>query len=417
LKILLVTNKCPPDYDGGYELRAFQIACALRDRGHEVDIVTSHFRSGFKLESPEPSWVHRIFDYVSISSKSGLARKLDAARLRLACTTIAEKNVPAMQSFLEGRSYDLAYCFGLHRISLASAYPLTERSIPILWHAGGTYIVDQLVRWPAEISGFRLTMNTMAKKWYDLEKSVDYSNIAFVSEFLRDYFFSHGMKVPHPYVISRGADFELQWDVDRKRAEPPTFFMASRVDKEKGIHKAVEAAVLLNKRRPDLYWVLEVAGAAGDESYVSQLHLQIASGDLAGRVRFLGKLSRDQVLAKMREATAFVSCSRYGEPFAGTIIETLASGTPLIGSIDGSIKEVVVDSESALLFEKDDAQKLSEHMETLLTDAALARSLALAGLKVIEERYTLDKILDQTETAFADVLSRSKATQKAACAK
>ena len=49
LRILLITNKCPPDFDGGYELRAFQIAAALRDRGHDVDIVTSNFRVGITL--------------------------------------------------------------------------------------------------------------------------------------------------------------------------------------------------------------------------------------------------------------------------------------------------------------------------------------------------------------------------------
>ncbi len=402
-----MTNKCPPDYDGGYELRAFQIANALRARGHNLDIATSHFRAGFKLEAPEPSWVHRIFEYVPISSKTGLARKADAAFRRVQCTTIAEHNVPAMREFLNGRQYDLAYCFGLHRISLASAYPLTEKGIPILWHAGGTYIADQLYRWPSEMPGFRVAMNTVAKKWYEMERAVDYSNIAFVSEFLRDYFFEHGMKVPHPYVISRGADFDLQRDVNRKRAEPPLFFMASRLDSEKGIDTAIRAAALLLQHRPDLDWRLEIAGAPGDAAYRLQLDTLIAEGRLENRIMFLGKQPREGVLAKMREATAFVSCSRYGEPFAGTIIETLASGTPLIGSIDGSIKEVVVNEESALLFDKDDFQTLSEDMERMLTDPSLAERLAHNGLRVIEERYTLDKILDQTEAAFKDVLSRT----------
>jgi glycosyltransferase involved in cell wall biosynthesis len=407
LKILLVTNKCPPDYDGGYELRAFQIARALRDRGHELDVVTSHLRSGFKLEEPEPEWVHRIFRYVPISSKSGLARRADAAWRRVACTTVAEHNVPAMREFLRGRSYDLAYCFGLHRISLASAYPLTEKGIPILWHAGGTYIVDQMVRWPKEMPGFRMAMGTVARKWYEVERAVDYSNIAFVSEFLRDYFFEHGMKVPHPYVISRGADFPLQRDVDRPRDEPRLFFMASRLDREKGIHNAVEAGALLFKRRPDLDWRLEVAGNPGNPKYREELDRAAESGGIRERVSFPGKMPRDAVLEKMRGATAFVSCSRYGEPFAGTIIETLASGTPLLGSIDGSIREVVKHEESALLFGRDDAETLSRHMERVLTDRSLTTKLATAGLKVIEERYTLDKILDQTEAVFADVLSRA----------
>lgn len=414
MKILLVTNKCPPDFDGGYELRAFQIAKALRARGHDLDVVTSHFREGFKLEAPEPEWVHRIFQYVPISSKSGLARKADAALRRIACTTVAERNVPAMRSFLEGKTYDIAYCFGLHRISLASAFPLTERKIPILWHAGGTYIVDQLYRWPAEISGFRISMNTFAKKWYEMERSVDYTNIAFVSEFLRDYFFEHGMNVVHPYVISRGADFPLRKDLDRYRAKPPLFFMASRVDHEKGIHTAIQAGTELVKRRPDLDWRLEVAGNPGDHQYQEQLERAVRAGNLSARVAFLGKMPRDQVLQKMAQATAFVSCSRYGEPFAGTIIETLASGTPLLGSIDGSIKEVVKHEESALLYERDDATTLSLHMERVLTDGNLAQKLAVNGLGVIEDRYTLDKILDQTEATFADVLSRARSKAGAA---
>lgn len=409
-----MTNKCPPDYDGGYELRAFQIACALRERGHDLDIVTSHLRDGFKLEAPEPDWVHRIFRYVPISSKSGLARRADAALRRIACTTVAEDNVPAMREFLKGKEYDLAYCFGLHRISLATAFPITERGIPILWHAGGTYIVDQLYKWPREMPGFRAAMNTVARKWHEMERAVDYSNIAFVSEFLRGYFVGNGMEVEHPYVISRGADFELQRDVDRKRAEPPLFFMASRLDEEKGIHTAISAAAKLRARRPDLDWRLEVAGNPGDPEYRERLDAMAAEGAISDRVAFLGKMPREAVLQKMREATAFVSCSRYGEPFAGTIIETLASGTALLGSIDGSIREVVKHEESALLFDKDDPASLSTYMERVLTEPDTCIRLARNGLKVIEERYTLDKIIDQTEEVLREVVSRSRTAVGAA---
>lgn len=404
----MVSNKTPPDYDGGYELRAFQIANALRERGHNVDMATSFLRPGFKLESPEPEWVHRIFKFVPISDKSGVARKMDAAWRRVLCTNVAAHNVPAMREFLKGRDYDLAYCFGLHRISLASAYPITEKGIPILWHAGGTYIVDQLHRWPNEMPGFKFAMNTAARKWYELEKLVDYSNIAYVSEFLKNYFEEHGMSVPHPYVISRGADFEPRKDVDRGRQQPPVFFMASRLDREKGIDTAVSAVGLLKSHRPDLDWRLEIGGKPGDQSYRDELDRLAENLDVGDRITFLGKLTRDQVLEKMRAATAFVSCSRYGEPFAGTIIETLASGTPLVGSIDGSIKEVVEHEKSALLFDKDDAKTLSQHLERVLTDAGLAQRIALAGTEVIEGRYTLAKILDQTERTFGEVVARSK---------
>ena len=242
-----------------------------------------------------------------------------------------------------------------------------------------------------------------------MERSVDFSNIAFVSEFLRNYFFENGMSVAHPYVISRGADFPLRKDIDRPRQSPPLFFMASRLDFEKGIHTAVRAAALLRKRRPDLDWILEIAGNPGDPAYRQSLDEAASGGGISDRVKFAGKLSRDEVLQKMLVAMAFVSCSRYGEPFAGTIIETLASGTPLIGSIDGSIREVVEHGKSALLFERDEAESLSRHMEAILTEPNLRAGLAAEGLKVIEERYTLDKIIDQTERVLVEVVRNSQA--------
>lgn len=401
----MMSNKCPPDYDGGYELRAFQIANALRERGHEVDMVTSFLRPGFKLEAPEPHWVHRIFKFIPISSKTGLARVWDRSIRRVQSTTVASQNVPAMREFLEGREYDLAYCFGLHRISLACALPLTERKTPILWHAGGTYIVDQLHVWPQKHRLFGLLLNTVARRWYEMEKAVDYSHIAFVSEFLRDYFFAKGMRPEYPYVISRGAEFEPLADVDRVRETPAKFFMAARVDREKGIHNAIAAAVALHQRRPNLEWTLKIAGKPGNTEYTDELKRRIDEGGISDRVFFLGQLPRDQVLEHMRTATAFVSCSIYGEPFAGTIIETLASGTPLIGSIDGSILEVVEHEKSALVFEKDDWQLLSQHMERVLEDSALRSRIALGGVEVIRERYTLGKILDLTERVFTEVVS------------
>ena len=71
LRILMVSNKCPPDFDGGYELRAFQIAQALRARGHELDLVTSRYRPTYQGERQDPPWVHRIFRYAGPSRRRG----------------------------------------------------------------------------------------------------------------------------------------------------------------------------------------------------------------------------------------------------------------------------------------------------------------------------------------------------------
>lgn len=404
LRILLVTNKCPPDFDGGYELRAFQIANALRDRGHEVEIVTSKFRPTYTGERDDPEWVHRILRYVLVSRSRTLWRYVDRLPRRIACTSVAQENVPAMEAFLDGRSYDLAYCFGLHRVSLAIMEPVVRRGIPILWHAGDGYIADHLLHWPKTLPGYALSLQLFARRWYEIEKQLDFRHIAFVSEFLRDECMEKGFRPKRPFVISRGIDFPLGWDVERRRPDPPIFFMAGRIDPQKGMHHAIEAAAMLRRKRPELDWRLEIAGIAFS-GYLDKLHAQIRGAGIEDRVSFLGQIPRKEVLTRMREATAFLSCSTYGEPFAGTIIESLASGTLLIGSNAGSIREVAKHEESALIYEQNRVDQLATHMERALSDPELRRRIALAGVRVIEQRYTLDAILQQTEAAFEEVIA------------
>ncbi len=410
LRILMISNKCPPDFDGGYELRAFQIAQALRARGHHVDFVTSKYRRTYTGVRRDPSWVHRIFRFALVSRSKTIWRKVTRVFSRIAATTVARRNVPAMERFLESRQYDIAYCFGLHRVSLAVTEPVTRRGIPILWHAGGTFIVDHLRKWRDEIPGYGLSMQLFARKWYAIEQRGDYRHVAFVSEFLRDYFVEEGMTPQRSWIISRGIDFRLQTDVERVRSAPPVFFMACRFDAEKGIHHALTAAAALAKKRPEREWRLEVGGV-DYSSYGQQLRVQVERDGLGERVKFLGHLPHAEVLKRMRAATAFMFCSIYGEPFSSTIIEALASGTPLIGSDAGSILEVVEPDKHALVYPREDPAALALHMERLLDDPQLGQRLARAGVDLIAERYTIDRIMEKTEMVLAQVIASSAAEE------
>lgn len=408
LRILLVSNKCPPDFDGGYELRAFQIAQALRARGHELDFVTSRYRPTYQGEQRDPAWVHRIFHYSGPSKVSGLARKLDRITRFIKGTTVASENAPALEAFLDGREYDVAYCFGLVRIGFATTGPLTRRGIPILWHAGDAHLVDRFVDWPKRIPGYDFALRTFAGEWWAREKAVNFENIAVVSEFLRERFEGCGLPIRNLRVISRGIDFPLAVDLERTRDTPPTFLMASRLDPQKGMHHAITALGQLRQRRPELAWKLAIAGQPMTPGYLAELQAQAARAGIGDRLEFLGRLPHAEVLARMRRATAFLFCSTYGEPFSSTIIEALACGTPLIGSDDGSILEVIEPGVSGLVYAKEDPAGLSAHMERVLDDPALCRRLALAGLHTITTRYTIDRILELTESVFEEVIASNR---------
>jgi len=405
LRILLVTNKCPPDFDGGFELRAFQIAGALRARGHSIELVTSKFRETYTGERRDPEWVHRLFRYVPVSKRRGPLRHLDRIAKLHESTWVAGENVPAMEEFLRGREFDLAYCFGMLRISFAVAEPIQRRGLPILWHAGGTCIADHFFDHPRRVPGYALGLRLRTRGWRAVEQRIEFRHVAYVSNFLRDREAERGHTAPHRYVISRGIDFPLATDVDRARTPPPTFFLACRIDASKGLHNVVAAAGILRRKRPELAWRIEFAGASFIPTYRDRLEAQIDAEGVRDRLHFAGQLTREEVTARMKGATAFIFSSVYGEPFSSTIIESMACGTPLIGADDGSILEVVEPSGSALVYPKHEPAALAAHMERVLDDPAHARRIAAAALETVRARYTLDRILDLTEATFAAVLA------------
>ena len=139
LRILMISNLCPPDYDGGFEMRALQVGGMLRERGHDVQFVTSRYRDSFKGERTDPPWVHRVLEYTE-KGEGGLNRMMRF----LAGLPKSAENAEALDRFLEGESFDVAYLFGLHRIGLATHYPLVQRQIPVLWHAGDPFLARQL---------------------------------------------------------------------------------------------------------------------------------------------------------------------------------------------------------------------------------------------------------------------------------
>lgn len=419
MRIVLISNMFPPDSDGGLEVNAMKVALGLRARGHNVQVIASVYRRGFRPNEPEPEWVHRILKMAPLWSAQwvGFRNKPKLLFALLKEVAFLKANVGAVRRWSRGREVDIVYCFGMSLVGPAVTLPFTERRVPAFWHQGGGYLESRFVRAPVESIFLRLR-----RKWLAFEDTVDLRHVGFVSRFLDQkceaagFFRGKDRGTLTRAVLPRGVDFELGADVYRKRTDPPTILMAGRIVPIKGFHNALEAARMLAERRPDLRWTLKIVGEADDldietetgSSYAARLRAIAGRAPLDGRVEFLGRRTRPELLALMRDASLFVSASICGEGFANTIIESLGSGTPLIVSDDGSALEVVESGVCALVYDKDDIPTLSGHIEALLTDPARAARIAAAGIETIERRYTMDRILDQTEAVLAQIIQKNK---------
>lgn len=420
MRILVISNLCPPDYDGGFELSAFRNANSLRERGHDVDLVTGEFRSTYQGERVDPHWVHRIFKTsqtkdgwssaeMFLGGDSDLRFKIgnlfNQIGLRLAnirvlthMLDVAPSNEAALDKYLAENDYDAAYVFGLHKIGTSVIRSLMKKKIPVLYHQGDEWLAFYI--YPGLLK--KMMLNLASPITYFRERRIDLKHVYLVSHFMKRRFMDAGFKEEQLGVIYRGVEFPLRDDFDRERFDPPVFLVASRLTLYKGVHFAIKAAAILDQRLPRAEWQLWLAGH-GDPVTMEYFHSLVAELGIEHRVRFIGKHSRESTYAHMQRSLAVISPSVFDEPFGNTNIEAMASGTPLIASRSGAIEEIIDHGNSGLIYDRHKAEELAHHMQLVLVNKDLRRSLKVQGLKRVREMFTQEKVIDQVEAKLAEI--------------
>jgi glycosyltransferase involved in cell wall biosynthesis len=427
LKILLITNLCPPDFDGGFELSAFRNANALRERGHDVHVVTTKFRSEFNGERIDPEWVHRILDLATISDGWGGTRGLSEVKAEqqlslralrrefflrfsnilglISTLKIAGRNEDRVREFMSRHQFDAVYVFGLHRIGTSVLMPATEQKIPIMLHHGDEWLAYYLK--PNFLK--KSILSFVNPHRYNREQQVDLTNLYLVSEYMRGVFLSRGFKPEQLKVIYRGVEDERFKQIPSVEGREPQFLLACRLALYKGVQNAIEAAAQLDKQQPDTPWTMKIAGYSTPDMYRYFEDL-IAKKNIGHRVQLIGQLTREGVREQMEKSIAVICPSIFNEPFGNTNIEALAAGAVLISSDAGAIKEIISHGKSGLIFDRYSPEELAQQMRLVLENVEFRKSLAMAGAGVARMKFSQSEIIDQIENVFYDLTGQPKLT-------
>ena len=118
-------------------------------------------------------------------------------------------------------------------------------------------------------------------------------------------------------------------------------------------------------------------------------------------VRFLGALSRADVLREMASARALVVPSLWYEGFPMVVVEAFAHGTPVIASEIGGLAEVVSAGKTGASVPPGDAAALRQRIAELLDAPNLATAWGQAARAAYLERYAPDENLRLLEAIYA----------------
>ena len=120
------------------------------------------------------------------------------------------------------------------------------------------------------------------------------------------------------------------------------------------------------------------------------------------RVTFTGRRRRHELRSFYNAADAFVTTPWY-EPFGITPLESMASGTPVIGASVGGIKYSIVDRVTGFLVKPNDPAALAGKLAVLAANPALARAMGRAGMHRARSMFTWERVAQQLGRIYAEV--------------
>lgn len=189
----------------------------------------------------------------------------------------------------------------------------------------------------------------------------------------------------------------------------------ARVAPEKGLHVLAEAYAQLRARTPGVKMRLEAAGymAPGQAGYLDGIKQALASAGLADEFIYHGAVDRGGKLAFLQTLDVLSVPATYDEPKGVFLLEAMGEGVPVVQPRRGAFTEIVEKTGGGLLVPPDDSKALSDGLQSLWQEPALAERLGRAGFDGVREHYSIQRSTDRLLAVYEALVDRSAFSQKA----
>lgn len=178
-------------------------------------------------------------------------------------------------------------------------------------------------------------------------------------------------------------------DIDMFKAETdvtyePFIMYAGWLYLLKGLHFLIEAFSRIQDKYPQFRLLI-----VGDGPYKQEL-LDCAKKFKVTRIEFTGWKPLAEVKDLMKRCYCFTLCS-LSEGLGRVLIEAAMLKKPAIGSRVDGIPDIIQDGVSGYLFTPGSVDELTEKLDKLLSDQALAKQMGEAGRRFVEDKFSTEK--------------------------
>ena len=403
---------------GGTETYCFSLAKALVDRGHEV-----HFFS-MDDERNEPCRDSRYFvSNVDFNSEKSIVKNAKNA-LASIYSLEARKKFNMLLSDIEP---DIVHLNLIHRqISFSIMDAPLMKGIPVVFTAHDHSLIcpaANMVDYQGGVcslccngdyfhcikkscikgSKLKSTLALLeasflrARGYYD---RID--RIIVPSEYLRNKLSECGFNDKGIQVIRNGLALD-EWDSSpyKMSQERKYFLYVGRLSSEKGVSDLLVAFSLIRSRMKGCHLLI-----AGDGELMGQLQRDAVFLSIEDNVDFLGFKRGKHLKELVSNAWFTIAPSRCPETFCYSAMESLAMGTPVIGTRMGAIPENVIDGVTGFLANPSDPVSLAEAIvKASKLDTEEYRELSEKGMKYAQSFGSQEEHVNSVLKLYADLIA------------
>ena len=233
--------------------------------------------------------------------------------------------------------------------------------------------------------------------------------ITVISNYLKD-FVKKISKSEKVYLIPNGVELKqfpianFQLPIIEKEK---TIITVSRLVEKNGIGDLIRAFHILTKNlKPDTHNLkLLIVGDGPQREELFNLADELGVKD---KVEFAGTIPNQDIYKYLAASFVFVRPS-LSEGLGTAFLEAMAAGLPVVATPVGGIPDFLKDPSThsgqatGLFCRVNDPEDIAEKINRILTDDDLRNRLILNGRKLVEEKYTWDKIALEFEKLYQQV--------------
>ena len=383
MNILVVTNLYPPQELGGYGRSMADFVWGLRERGHDIQVLSSdapHLGSGCDV-GPSGEGVDRRLRLKG--TYEGGVRHLQNPKERQA---IDQANANVIRNWLDSKKWDGILVGNLDLLGPELLPILLKAQCIVQHHVGFVHAPFPISAWPHN-DRYRLVAASKAVRTALETAGLPIEATSVVYPGVRNELFG---------VETIGMPTPLNPDGSNKR--PLKVCFAGLLMGSKGAHTIIEA--LINLHEQGVCVQANLAGSSFQKGYREQMERLLEIKGLDGAVRFVGQLNRHELARFYALHHVGVFPSIHPEAFGIVAAEMMASGLAVLSTGVGGAGELIDDGRTGLLFNGGNSSDMSQCLTRLIDDPCLLETVRNGGKKQIKNYFSVKKSAEKLEMGF-----------------